>query len=94
VDQVRRWRSDKGMLAMNFKTADGRTEVDLLVGESDQFASLRDRAVKVRIEERSFFVTSIDDLISMKKKAGRPQDLLDIDELNNIRNRMGDEPTG
>ena len=34
VEQVRRWRLDKNMLALNFRTPDGRAEVDLLVGES------------------------------------------------------------
>ncbi len=28
VEQVRRWRSEKNMLALNFRTPDGATEVD------------------------------------------------------------------
>ncbi len=35
------------MLALNFRTPDGSTEVDLLVSESDQLALLRERAVTV-----------------------------------------------
>ena len=89
VEQVRRWRREKGMLALNFRTPDGSTEVDLLVGESDGFEALRKRAVKVRVDRRTFFVASIDDLISMKQRAGRPQDLLDIAALRNIRKRLG-----
>ena len=88
VEQVRRWRRDKGMLALNFRTPDGSTEVDLLVSESDQFASLRERAVKVTIDQRTFFVASIDDLITMKRHAGRPQDLLDIAQLQEIQKRL------
>ena len=38
VAQVRRWRREKGMLALNFRTENGATEVDLLVGESEAFA--------------------------------------------------------
>ena len=30
-----------------------------------------------------------DDLIAMKKQAGRPQDLLDVAELEDIRTRLG-----
>lgn len=43
VEQVRRWQSEKGMLALNFRTPDGRIEVDLLVSESERLASLRER---------------------------------------------------
>ncbi|HJN46670.1 MAG: hypothetical protein CL477_00035 [Acidobacteria bacterium] len=89
VDQVRRWRRDKGMLALNFRTPDGSTEVDLLVGESDAFDELRKRAVEVTLDQRTFFVASIDDLISMKERAGRPQDVLDIAELRSIKKRLG-----
>jgi len=91
VEQIRRWQRDKGMLALNFRTPDGSTEVDLLVSESEQFAALRERAVKVVIDQRTFCVASIDDLIAMKKKAGRPQDLLDIAQLEDIQQRL-DKP--
>jgi hypothetical protein len=76
------------MLALNFRTTDGSTEVDFLVSESDRFEELRKRAVTVTVEERTFFVASIDDLIAMKERAGRPQDLLDIAQLRNIKQRL------
>ncbi len=87
-EQVRIWRRDQGMLALNFRTPDGSTEVDLLVSESDQFALLRERAVTVTLDQRTFFVASIDDLIAMKRHAGRPQDLLDIAQLQEIQKRL------
>jgi len=86
--QVRRWRLDKNMLALNFHTPDGRTEVDLLVSESDAFSALRQRATAVTVEERTFLVASVDDLIDMKRRSGRPRDLLDIEELRTIRKRL------
>ena len=76
------------MLALNFRTSDGSTEVDLLVGESDAFDELKQRAIEVKVDRRTFFVASIDDLISIKQRAGRPQDPLDITELRNIRKRL------
>jgi hypothetical protein len=88
VEQIKRWRSEKAMLALNFRTPDGGTEVDLLVGESDDFEALRQRAAKVTVERRTFFVASIDDLIEMKRRAGRPQDLLDIAQLEDIKKRL------
>ena len=89
VEHVRRWRREKGMLALNFRASDDGTEVDLLVAESDAFDELKQRAVEVTVDQRTFFVASIDDLISMKQRAGRPQDLLDIAELRNIRKKLG-----
>jgi len=67
---------------------DGATEVDLLVSESDNLDGLRERASRVNLDGRVFLVASIDDLIAMKRVAGRPQDLLDISELTAIRDRM------
>ena len=78
------------MLTLNFRTSDGSTEVDLLVGESGAFDELKQRAVKVTVDQRTFFVASIDDLISMKQRAGRPQDLLDIADLRRIQERLGE----
>ena len=89
VDQVRRWRREKGMLALNFRTADGSTGVDLLVGESEAFDELKLQAVEVTIDQRTFLVASIEDLIAMKQRAGRPGDLLDIAELRDIQKRLG-----
>jgi len=88
VDQVRAWRAEKNMLALNFRAPDGSTEVDLLIAESDRFEEIRDRAIKITIAQRSFFVASIQDLISMKEQAGRPQDLLDIEQLRDIQKRL------
>jgi predicted nucleotidyltransferase len=88
VEQVRRWQHEKGMQALNFRTPDGRIEVDLLVSESESLSALRERAVKVTLEQRTFYVASIDDLIAMKRQAGRPQDLLDIVQLQDIQQRL------
>lgn len=87
VEQVRRWQKEKGMLALNFRTPEGNTEVDMLVSESHQFEGLRQRAIRITVASRTFFVASIDDLIAMKKQAGRPQDLLDIAQLQDIKKR-------
>ena len=89
VEQVGRWRIEKNMLALNFRTPDGRTEVDLLVGESDGFERLRQRAVEITVDQRTFLVASIDDLIDMKQRSGRPQDRMDIEALRTIRKRLG-----
>jgi predicted nucleotidyltransferase len=76
-----------GSLGARPRSPDGAVEVDLLVSESDDLDALRARADKITLEGRTFFVASIDDLITMKQRAGRPQDLLDIAELEAIRTR-------
>jgi hypothetical protein len=43
--------------------------------------------VKIELEARTFPVASIDDLVAMKELAGRPQDLLDIAQLKDIKGR-------
>ena len=87
AENVRTWREEKGMLALNFRTPDGSVEVDLMVSESDRFAELETRARALSIGGRTFRIASIDDLIEMKTRAGRPQDLLDIAELRDIQSR-------
>jgi predicted nucleotidyltransferase len=91
IARVREWQRDKGLRALNFRTPDGSTEVDLLVGESHQFEGLRQRATHVTVDGRRFLVASIDDLIEMKRRAGRPQDLLDIAQLEQIKTRSETE---
>jgi predicted nucleotidyltransferase len=85
LSEVRKWISDKGMLALTFRSPDGSSEVDLLVGEADRFDHLRSHATRVQLGTRVFFVAHIDDLIAMKELAGRPQDRLDIEALQKIK---------
>ncbi len=87
VENVKRWMDEKGMLALNMRTLDGSIEVDLLVSESENFAKLFERSVNVPVGDHVFHVAALDDLIEMKKKAGRPQDLLDVEKLEAIRRR-------
>lgn len=88
TQNIHRWIEEKGMLALNMRSSDGSVEVDFLVSESNQFDLLRKHGERVTLEGRSFFVASIDDLISMKRKANRPQDILDIAQLETIRNNL------
>jgi hypothetical protein len=51
VEQIQRWQAEKGMLARNFRSQDGSTEVDLLVSESSRLDFLMQRAARVTVGE-------------------------------------------
>jgi len=64
-------------------------ELDLLVAPSGapDYAALRRRADRIELAGTRVLVASIDDLLAMKRAAGRPKDLLDIAALEAIRRR-------
>jgi predicted nucleotidyltransferase len=61
--------------------------IDLLAAPSGAppYAQLRDRADRVIIGDVAIRVAALDDLEAMKRAAGRPRDLLDVEELEAIR---------
>jgi hypothetical protein len=58
--------------------------VDLFVEDPIPFEDLWGRSETISLGDTSVRVAAIGDLISMKRRAGRPQDLLDIEELRRI----------
>ena len=48
------------------------------------YAELKQRAEAIEIESHEVLVASLDDLIAMKRAAGRPRDLEDIEALEAI----------
>ncbi len=73
---------------LTLTTRDG--DLDLLVDPdgSPGYEGLRRNASRVDLEGSTVFVASIEDLIAMKRAAGRPQDLLDLESLEIARRRM------
>ena len=61
--------------------------VDLFAEEPIPFGDLWSRAETVMLGGSPIRVASIDDLVAMKRVAGRPQDLLDIEKLEAIARR-------
>lgn len=49
------------------------------------FAELKARAVEIELSDVKVYVACIEDLISMKRAAGRPKDLIGISELEQIQ---------
>ncbi len=67
--------------------------VDLFVEPPMDAERLFGRAKLIRAGDQSFRVCALDDLIAMKSKAGRPQDLMDVEALREIQSerRRADE---
>jgi hypothetical protein len=61
--------------------------VDLFAREPIAFAELWSRADQVALGGEMIRVASIPDLVRMKRSAGRPQDLIDIERLEEIAQR-------
>jgi len=51
------------------------------------FEDLWSRADTVRLSGRAIRIASVEDLIRMKRTAGRPQDAIDIERLEEIARR-------
>lgn len=88
VDEAQResWVRDKGMTVFSLWSARLPTlEIDLFVQEPFDFAAARSRAMDANLGSVRAWVASIDDLIAMKRDAGRPKDLDDIRSLEALR---------
>jgi hypothetical protein len=61
--------------------------IDLLVDPdgADRYEAMRERADLVDLDGVEFRVVSLDDLLPMKRAAGRPQDVADVDALLTTR---------
>lgn len=74
---------------LTLTTIDG--ELDLLVDPpgAPPYADLRARADVIDVGEHRVRVAAVADLLAMKRAAGRPQDLIDIEALEIARRRRG-----
>ena len=77
------WRRSKGMITLKLWSDEHqRTPIDIFVYEPFNFAKEFATAMAVELYPGLFArVVSLETLLKMKRDAGRPQDLLDIEEL-------------
>ena len=73
------------MKALNFYKDGMLKEVDVVIGSPVTFEKAEKTAVKIKTGNITLPVISIDNLIKMKKSAGRAVDKLDIEELKKIK---------
>ena len=84
-EQRRGWVRDKNMRVFSlWNSKMPLTEVDLFVEEPLDFQAAWARAVQARIGSFSVPVAGLEDLIALKRVAGRPQDVADIDALERL----------
>lgn len=82
-----RWRAEKGMIVLKlWSDAHRRTPIDVFVYEPFSFEVELPRAARLEIAPGLLApVVALDTLLEMKRTAGRPQDLTDIEELKRGR---------
>ena len=80
-----RWIADKGLTVFSLwsERVPG-LEVDLFVESPLDFEQAWTRRVEVQLDATSTRVVSLPDLIAMKRAAGRPQDLADVEALERL----------
>ena len=84
----REWIEQKGMTVFSFYSpSNPMLTVDVFVYHPIPFADLRSRAERMVIDNVPVYICSIDDLITLKQQAGRPQDLIDIEKLRRIQEK-------
>jgi hypothetical protein len=86
-----RWIRDQRMQVFSMHDPSNPLRaVDLFVNHPVRFEDLWSRSIQMHLQDTSVRVASIPDLIRMKRLAGRPQDLLDIEQLEAIREARGE----
>jgi hypothetical protein len=85
-ETLRRWRRDKNMVAFGLRPGKGAgPAVDCLIDPAVPFATLAVNAIAKAIGELRIPIASIDDLIALKRVAGRAIDLADIEALGRLK---------
>lgn len=78
-------RALRRTMILTLDSDDGK--IDLLVDPAGapRYILLRDRAIEAELDGITVLVASLDDLEAMKRAAGRPKDLVDLEEIEVIR---------
>ncbi|MDH3402076.1 MAG: nucleotidyltransferase family protein [Acidobacteriota bacterium] len=85
-----RWIRDKNMIVFSLWLPDRPIfKVDLFVAEPFEFEPTYERSIKVDLGAAKATVLALEDLIALKRDAGRPQDLADVEALERIREQRG-----
>ena len=87
ADEMKRnsWILEKGMKALNFYSETLPIgEIDILIDSPIPYEELKSRTIKVELQDEKIPTPSIHDLIELKVRAGRRQDLADVEHLRMV----------
>lgn len=79
------WIKNKHMKAFNFYKEGELKEVDIIIESPVSFKEAGKSAIRIKVDDLTLPVISIDNLIKMKRKTARSIDKLDIEELKKIK---------
>jgi len=79
------WIKNRHMRAFNFYKEDGLKEVDIIIDSPVSFTQAKKNTLRIKVDDLTLPVISIDKLIEMKRKTKRAVDKLDIGELKKIK---------
>lgn len=92
-EKRRRWIEEKGMRVFSLVDfSNPLRSVDLFVEPPLDFEELWEHAVTVDVDGIPVRIAGIEDLISIKREAGRPKDLEDAHRLETLRRAREHEP--
>ena len=79
------WRNEKGMLVFPLShPVQLNHRIDVFIEEQLPFIEAYERRFPVKVQDCTVQVASVNDLVAMKRKAGRAQDLEDIEALKRL----------
>lgn len=85
--KLKKWIKEKGLKAYTFiNNLRPQLDIDILVEESLTFEKQFKKRTKIKVWDISLPVISLENLISMKKKANRQKDIEDIEALLELKN--------
>lgn len=88
VTRLIKWARPRDVISLRFRRETPPLDVDLLFIEGDRYQEYATRAVVARDDALTLRILAREDLLAMKRRAGRPQDLQDIDAMTDKDNSV------
>jgi len=86
------WAQEKNMQVLSlWSPSRAGFELDIFVEEPFAFEQVWTRALTISIEDHAIGLISLPDLIDMKRAAGRPRDLEDVQALQKLMSERSDD---